>query len=77
MNSISQKLSVTVLLIMLFFLFSQSSCVISEYGDKTKEAIISGTSYVGEKTSSIYHSTKNKLGFKESKSAVIKPMSVS
>ena len=51
--------------------------MISEYGDKTKEAIISGTSYVGEKTSSIYHSTKNKLGFEESKSAVIKPMSVS
>ena len=77
MNLISQKLLLTVLPIMLFFLFSQSSCVISEYGDKTKEAITSGTSYVGEKTSSIYDSTKNKLGFKESKSAVIKPMSVS
>ena len=76
MNSFLHKLPNPLLLILLLIFSSQTSCVVSEYGKKTKDAIIKGSSYLGEKSKSAYHATKEKLGFEESKNSKIKPMSV-
>ena len=54
----------------------QTSCVISEYGKKTRDALVKGTSYVGQKSKSAYSATKAKLGFNDSKPSTLKPMSV-
>lgn len=63
-------------IIFLVSLTFQTSCVISEYGKKTKDAIVKGTSYVGQKSKSAYSATKAKLGFNDSKPSTLKPMSV-
>jgi aldose 1-epimerase len=60
----------------MFCLFLFSGCVIGEVGTKTKDAIVSGTSYVGQKSKSLYRSTKTELGFKEATPVRPKPMSV-
>lgn len=57
--------------------FLLQSCVVSEYGGKTKSAIVKGASYVSTKSKSAYKSTKKKLGFEQSKKSNPKPMSVS
>jgi len=76
MNSFLQKSSSQLLFILIGFLFFQTSCVVSDYGRKTKDAIVRGSSYVGEKSKSAYRSTKEKLGITDSKPAKPKPMSV-
>ena len=76
MNSFLHKLPNPLLLILLLIFSSQTSCVLSEYGKKTKDAMIKGSSYLGEKSKSAYHATKEKLGFEDSKNSKIKPMSV-
>ena len=62
--------------VLLIFSMSQTSCVVTEYGKKTKDAIINGTSYVGDKSKSAYNATKKKLGFEKPQSTSVKPMSV-
>ena len=54
-----------------------SGCVISEYGAKTKDTLIKGTHYIGEKSKSIYTSGKQSLGFEKKKQISVKPMTVS
>ena len=76
MNSFLQKSSSPLLFILIGYLFFQTSCVVSDYGRKTKDAIVRGSSYVGEKSKSAYRSTKEKLGITDSKPAKPKPMSV-
>ena len=44
---------------------------------KTQNALVKGSSYVGEKSKSLYQSTKSTLGFKDEKKVSVKPMSVS
>ena len=53
-----------------------NSCVLSEYANKTKDAIVKGSSFVGEKGKSAYDSTKEKLGFEKRNPQKVKPMSV-
>ena len=53
-----------------------NSCVLSEYANKTKDAIVKGSSIVGEKGKAAYDSTKENLGFEKKKSSTVKPMSV-
>ena len=67
------RLLIAPLLILLIPFFN--SCVLSEYANKTKDAIVKGSSIVGEKGKSAYDSTK-KLGFEKKKSSKVKPMSV-
>ena len=55
----------------------QSSCVVSEYAKKSKDVILKGSSYVGQKSKSAYLATKEKLGFDDSQNSKVKPMSVS
>ena len=76
MNSLLQKSSLPLLVILIGFLSFQASCVVSDYGRKTKDAIIKGTSHVGKKSKSAYRATKEKLGISESKPGNLKPMSV-
>jgi hypothetical protein len=76
MNSFLQKSSFSLLFILIGFLFFQTSCVVSDYGRKTKDAIVRGSSYVGEKSKSAYRATKEKLGITDSKPVKPKPMSV-
>ena len=44
---------------------------------KSKDVIIKGSSYVGQKSKSAYLATKEKLGFDDSQNSKVKPMSVS
>ena len=63
-NSVPNILS---FLFIFFYLLASSSCIVSEYGTKTKNALVKGSSYVGEKSKSLYQSTKSTLGFKDEK----------
>lgn len=76
MKSYLHKLPCSYLLILTATLSLQTACVVSEYGKKTKDVIFKSSSYVGEKSKTAYLATKEKLGFEESKSSKIKPMSV-
>ena len=73
-NSVPNILS---FLFIFFYLLASSSCIVSEYGTKTKNALVKGSSYVGEKSKILYQSTKSTLGFKDEKKVSVKPMSVS
>ena len=76
MNSFLQKLLVPLTSILFASLPFQTSCVVSKYGSKVKEKVIKSSSYVSEKSKSVYQVTKEKLGMTESKAPKPKPMSV-
>jgi aldose 1-epimerase len=77
MKLLSKKMLKLTFPALVTFILFQQSCVVSEYGEKTKAAIVKGTSYVGTKSKSAYNATKKKLGFEQSKQSNLKPMSVS
>ena len=76
MNSFQQKLLVPLTSILFASLPLQTSCEVSKYGSKVKEKVIKSSSYVSEKSKSVYQVTKEKLGMTESKAPKPKPMSV-
>ena len=77
MTSNLHKLPNPFLAFLLLVFSMQSSCVVSEYAKKSKDVIIKGSSYVGQKSKSAYLATKEKLGFDDSQNSKVKPMSVS
>ena len=75
MNKISVKNLTHILLSVLIFFVS--GCVLSEYGSKTKDAVVKSSKYIGEKSKSFYQASKETLGFDKNNEITTKPMTVS
>ena len=75
MNKISVKNLTHILLSVLIFFVS--GCVLSEYGSKTKDAVVKSLKYIGEKSKSFYQASKETLGFDKNNEITTKPMTVS
>ena len=58
-----------LLLTIPYFCLFQSSCTLSEIGQKTKKGVLEGSSYLAQKS-------KKALGLEESKKSSAKPMTV-